>query len=122
VAQEAISNIRTVRAFANEDQVNKRYGNEVFESYQLSKRMGILIGTFQGLSTLALYGSVMFVLLYGGTLVNSGELTSGSLTSYMLYTINLQVTQSYLMSNAIGIDDQFVYFARRASERNGRCQ
>lgn len=71
--------------------MSKRYSEQVEESYKLAKKMGILIGTFQGLSTLALYGSVMFVLLYGGTLVNSGELTSGSLTSYMLYTINLQV-------------------------------
>jgi ABC-type multidrug transport system fused ATPase/permease subunit len=85
VAQESFSNIRTVRSFANEDKEVERYALQVNKAYNLARKMGILIGGFQGLSTLGIYGSVLFVLLYGGTLVSAGELTSGALTSCILY-------------------------------------
>lgn len=84
VAEESVSCIRTVRAFANEEKEEERYGREVDIHYKLASRMGILVGLFQGLTFLGLNFSSFLVMLYGGHLVSKGELTSGALTSFLL--------------------------------------
>ena len=47
VAEEAVGNVRTVRAFAMEDSETACYGREVDTSRQLHIRLGIGIGCFQ---------------------------------------------------------------------------
>lgn len=76
VAEEAVSNVRTVRAFSNEKKVGQHYNDTVEEYYQLAKRLGISIGIFQGMYNIWMNGAVVLVMLYGGKLVSNGELTS----------------------------------------------
>ena len=47
VAEEAVGNVRTVRAFAMEDSETECYGREVDRSRDLHIRLGIGIGCFQ---------------------------------------------------------------------------
>lgn len=54
------------------------------------------MGLLQALQTLATYGSMMFVLMYGGTLVSKGEMSAGDLTSFMMYSAGLQSSMSML--------------------------
>uniref|UniRef100_A0A8B9U8T6 ABC transmembrane type-1 domain-containing protein n=1 Tax=Anas zonorhyncha TaxID=75864 RepID=A0A8B9U8T6_9AVES len=56
VADEVLGNVRTVRAFAMEDQQAGLYCAEAERSSQLSQRLGLGIAAFQGLSNLALNG------------------------------------------------------------------
>lgn len=97
------------RAFASEEHEEGRYQKalKIFESK--SAGMGHFIAIFQGnwyyflylhffkgLSDLYLQGFLLCVLLYGRSLVNSGELTGGALGSFLLYTMNLQRSMTTL--------------------------
>ena len=44
---EAVSNIRTVRAFAMEDEEMEVYGTELSKARQLNENLGLGIGLFQ---------------------------------------------------------------------------
>jgi len=90
VAEESISNIRTVRAFTREEAQLEKYSAQMDHYQTFAKRMGFSIGTFQGLANLGISSCFLFVMLYGGRLVAAGELNRGNLTSYLLHTFNLQ--------------------------------
>eukprot|EP01132_Coremiostelium_polycephalum_P007600 gene7600-9344_t len=96
VAEEAIGNIRTVTAFSNQEYESKRFKDRNERSLELSTEAGIQIGLFQGITTLALNSVSLLVYFYGGTLVNSGEITSGQLTSFIIHTMSLQNSFSQL--------------------------
>ena len=58
VADEALGNMRTVRAFAMEDKELELYCDEIDKSRHLNESLGLGIGLFQGLSNLALNGKL----------------------------------------------------------------
>jgi ATP-binding cassette subfamily B protein len=87
VAEEALSGIRTVRAFAAEKSEVKRYGDAVFTSFDIARRRAVTTATFMGVATFAAYGAAALVLWYGGRLVLGGALTVGGLTSFLVYTL-----------------------------------
>ncbi|MEE8408558.1 MAG: ABC transporter transmembrane domain-containing protein, partial [Myxococcota bacterium] len=87
IAQETIAGIRTVRAFAREEQEAQRYGEAVMESYRAARRRVLVIAIFSGAVTIAGYAAVALVLWYGGRLVVAGSMSVGDLTSFILYTL-----------------------------------
>jgi len=89
VAEEAISNVRTVRSFSRELFEHDRYGEKVNESYKKAKNLAFAYGAFAG--GVGFFGSLglILVLWYGGKLVISGDITTGVLTSFLLYTLTV---------------------------------
>ena len=87
VAEEVISGIRTVRSFAQEEREVGRYGSAVDESFAVGRQRAGLSALFQGLGGFAGYAVVGLVLWYGGHLLVAKQLTIGTLTSYLLYTL-----------------------------------
>ena len=61
-AEESISNIRTVRAFSNESKMAALYDIDINGSYQLGKKISLLIAGFSG---------VVFPLIYVSCLSSS---------------------------------------------------
>ncbi|XP_022255918.1 ATP-binding cassette sub-family B member 8, mitochondrial-like isoform X2 [Limulus polyphemus] len=92
VADEAVGNIRTVRAFAMEYKEEELYNHETEEVRKLNTSLGIGIGAFQGLTNLALNGIVLGVMYIGGSLMSSNELSPGSLMSFLVATQTIQRT------------------------------
>ncbi|KAG1294344.1 hypothetical protein G6F66_005299 [Rhizopus arrhizus] len=86
VAEERLSNIRTVQAFAKEDIEEKRYALKVMDMFQLAKKEAIASGAFFGGAGLSGNLAVLAVLWYGGHMVMQNTITIGELTSFMLYT------------------------------------
>lgn len=89
VAEETLAGLRTVRAFAREEQEVSRYGAAVDESFALAKRRAALGATFVGAVSILGYGAIAGVLWYGGTMLARGEMTFGELTSFLLYTFTV---------------------------------
>jgi ATP-binding cassette subfamily B protein len=87
VAEESLSAIRTVRAFAAEDAEDRRYGAAVTRAFGLARTRAIAGSIFMGASYAAIYGAIAVVLGYGGALVATGELTAGALTAFLVYTL-----------------------------------
>ncbi|KYF48062.1 ABC transporter permease [Sorangium cellulosum] len=86
VAEEALSGLRTVRAFAAEQREAARYAGRVAESFELARSRIRASSTFLGVVNLAGYSAAALVLWYGGHLVVDGRLTLGGLTSFLIYT------------------------------------
>eukprot|EP01135_Chromosphaera_perkinsii_P009648 Nk52_evm98s1810 gene=Nk52_evmTU98s1810 len=89
-AQETISQVRTVRAFAMEEKECELFSNDLEKCKNLNEELGIGIGIFQGLSNFAINSMTMVVLYYGGYLVLKHEITSGELMSFLVSTQSVQ--------------------------------
>ncbi|MGK4003987.1 ABC transporter transmembrane domain-containing protein [Sorangium sp. So ce1036] len=92
VAEEVLSGIRTVRAFAAEEQEGGRYAGRVEASLALARERIRATGGFTAAVTLAGYGAAALVLWYGGRLVVAGSITLGALTSFLVYTLLVAVS------------------------------
>ncbi|KAI5710485.1 hypothetical protein M8J75_008956 [Diaphorina citri] len=88
IGEEAISNIRTVRAFAMEPYEVRLFTDQVSLSCTLQERLGVGVGMFQAGTNLFLNGMVLGTLYFGGHLMASNTLTAGDLMSFLL--INLK--------------------------------
>jgi ATP-binding cassette, subfamily B, bacterial MsbA len=89
VAEEAFSQIRTVQSFVQEPAECARFADRVTASVQAALQRARVRGVFFAMLTLATFGGVTFVLWQGGLLVLNGQLTAGSLVSFLLYTITI---------------------------------
>ena len=89
VAEEAFSQIRTVQSFVQEPTERARYGERVTASVTAALQRARVRGVFFGMLTLSTFAGITFVLWQGGLLVLEGDLTAGSLVSFLLYTITI---------------------------------
>lgn len=87
VAEETISGIRTVQAFAREEYENQRYADKIEHSFALACKKAVASSVFMGIITFAAYGAIAIVLWYGGRLVIAQRMSLGDLTSFLLYTM-----------------------------------
>ncbi len=90
VGDEAVTNIRTVRAFAMEDKEMDVYSFEVAKARELNEALGLGIGMFQGATNLFLNGIVLTTLYYGGYLLSTSSLSAGDLMSFLVATQTMQ--------------------------------
>lgn len=90
VADEAISNIRTVRAFAMEDQELELFNKEAERAMELNEELGIGIGLFQAGTNLFLNSMVLATLYMGGYLLSTNQLSAGQLMAYLMATQTIQ--------------------------------
>ncbi|NXH98464.1 ABCB8 protein, partial [Pachycephala philippinensis] len=90
VADEALGNVRTVRAFAMEEQQAGLFSAEVDRAGHLSEQLGFGIAAFQGLSNLALNGIVLGTIFVGGSLMAGDELSPGDLMSFLVASQTVQ--------------------------------
>ena len=95
-AEESISHIRLVRSFSREKLQSALYGDRIHITFLLGKRVAKLYGVFNGLISLVAMGAMIVVLWYGATLVIQGEMTTGVLTSYVLYTLTVGIALAAL--------------------------
>lgn len=90
IGEEAISNIRTVRAFASEQMETVLFQQQVDETRKLNEQLGFGIGLFQAGTNLFLNGLVLGTLYFGGYLMSTQELNAGNLMSFLVATQTIQ--------------------------------
>jgi ABC-type multidrug transport system fused ATPase/permease subunit len=101
VAQEALSNVRTVIAFAAEDLEESHYRQKIQRQYELNvKQLFMQSVYFMAISTFLINTFVQAALLfYGAYLIEHGQLTPEVLLAFMLYQGQLQQeTQNFFNS------------------------
>lgn len=89
VAEEAISQIRTVQGFVQERAERRRYDHEIGRVVETALARARVRASFFGVITLSTFGGIVVVLWQGGRLVLEGQLTPGALVSFLLYTITI---------------------------------
>ncbi len=98
VAEEALSQIRTVQSFVQEPAERERYGERVLASVKAALVRAEVRGVFFGVLTFTTFGGIVFVLWQGGVLVLDGKLTPGALVSFLLYTVTIAAAIGALAS------------------------
>ncbi|KAJ2998322.1 ATP-binding cassette sub- B member 10, mitochondrial [Globomyces sp. JEL0801] len=95
-AEEKLSNVRTVRAFAQDKNEIENYNNLAQRVYNFGMKEGYAASVFY--SSLGLSGNlvILAILYYGGSLVQMGEISIGELSSFFLYT-------AYVGSSIVGL-------------------
>ena len=99
VAEEAFSQIRTVQSFVQEPAERSRYGERIAASVRTALQRAQVRGVFFGMLTFSTFAGIVFVLWQGGVLVLEGELTAGSLVSFLLYTVSIAASIGALASS-----------------------
>ena len=90
VLQENLSGIRVVRAFAQQEHETARFREANARFRDLSEQLLNLLAKYWSGSDLLCMGQVGIVLIAGGALIRSGELTAGALFTFMSW-VNLLV-------------------------------
>ncbi|KAL8698163.1 MAG: hypothetical protein Q9201_006720, partial [Fulgogasparrea decipioides] len=87
IAEERLGNVRTSQAFAGEILEVSRYNKQVRKMFHLGKREALISATF--FSTTSLMGNmtILAILYVGGGMVNSGAISIGELSSFLMYTV-----------------------------------
>lgn len=96
VCEEAIQNIRTVKAFAAEEKQAELFANEVKRASLLYENLGFGIGLFQAGANLFLNGILLGTLYFGGHLMSTGQLSAGDLMAFLMATQTVQRSLSQL--------------------------
>lgn len=89
IAEEAISNIRTVKAFSTERQEGLKHQETNQKLYNNGKRLAIYSGCFAVFQQVSLQGIMSLVTYYGSVLFTEGEIGIGGISAFLLYFINL---------------------------------
>merc|ERR1719350_1877685 len=86
IAEEKLSNIRTVRAFAMENREIAAYGAKINDVLEKSYKEALVNAKFYGMTGLSGNLIIVTVLYYGGNLVTTDVPTVGNLASFVLYS------------------------------------
>lgn len=85
IAEEKISNIRTVKSFGKEDTEMQRYDIEMKNVLDKTLKEALVQAKFYGMTGLSGNMIILTVLYYGGSLVTTDVISVGNLTSFILY-------------------------------------
>ncbi|XP_044738970.1 mitochondrial potassium channel ATP-binding subunit-like [Chrysoperla carnea] len=103
IAEEAISNIRTVRGFAMEDLEVQMFDSELSLVQHLNINLGVGIGLFQAGTNLFLNGMILSTISVGGYLLSTNQLSAGQLMAFLMATQTIQrsLTQISLLFGSV---------------------
>lgn len=96
--EERISNVRTVKAFAQESNEISRYSKKLNDLLQLCYKASFYQGLFFGMTGLSGNMIVLSVLYYGGAMINDATITVGNLSAFLLYAAYIGVSIGGLSS------------------------
>lgn len=86
VAEEALQGIASVKAYGNEPFERQRYGSALDSFLRLIIKTAHLRASMISLIIFGVFGSIVLVFWFGAHLLQSGQLTFGELTRFILYT------------------------------------
>ncbi|XP_046967857.1 ATP-binding cassette sub-family B member 10, mitochondrial-like [Vanessa cardui] len=98
LAEEKISNIKTVKAFSKEKKECESYAQRIETLLQLAYKESLAVGSFYGLTGLSGNTIIILVLYYGGGMVAAEQMTVGNLTSFLLYAAYVGISIGGLSS------------------------
>ncbi len=87
VVQETLQGIANVKAFVNEAYEAGRYEKSLKKVVNIALKGATYRGAFASFIIFCLFGAIVAVIWYGSALVAAGELSVGSLTTFILYAI-----------------------------------
>ncbi|PGH04133.1 ABC transporter ATP-binding protein [Blastomyces parvus] len=86
IAEERLGNVKTSQAFAGEILEVNRYNKQVRRIFELGKKESFVSATFFSSTGLMGNMTILSLLYVGGGMVQSGAISIGDLTSFLMYT------------------------------------
>lgn len=87
VAEEQLSSTRTIQAYGGEKQAIHHYAKEVRDVFQVGLKEALTSGAFFGLTGFIGNIAMLALLLTGTSMIRSGAITVGDLSSFMMYAV-----------------------------------
>ncbi|MES2064659.1 MAG: ABC transporter transmembrane domain-containing protein [Bacteroidota bacterium] len=87
IIEETLQGIANVKAFVNEAFEAGRYNKNLREVVKIAVKGAVYRGLFASFIVFCLFGAIVGVIWYGSILVHHHELSVGSLTTFILYSI-----------------------------------
>lgn len=88
-ANEAVSGIHVVRSFNTEKHEARRYDDRLMDTHNLKTRRDTITAVYLLARRLTGLGMQVFMLYYGRLFIQSGQMTTGNLVSFILYQSHL---------------------------------
>lgn len=87
VAEEQLSAARTVQAYGGEKHEVRRYASEVRNVFNIGLKEALTSGVFFGVTGFVGNVALLALLLTGTSMIRSGAITVGDLSSFMMYAV-----------------------------------
>src|SRR5690606_33401127 len=87
IVQETLQGISNVKAFVNEAYEASRYAKALQAVVKIAVKGATYRGIFASFIIFCLFGAVVAVIWYGSSLVATGSISVGDLTTYILYSM-----------------------------------
>lgn len=87
IVEETLQGIQSVKSFTNEYFEMDRYRSKTLDIAQTGIRNGRLRGAFSSFVILGLFGTMVAVIWRGSILISTGEIATGELFSFVIYTV-----------------------------------
>jgi len=87
IVQETLQGISNVKAFVNEAYEANRYQSSLRSVVDLALKGASYRGLFASFILFCIFGAVISVIWYGSSLISSGELSVGNLTTYIISSL-----------------------------------
>lgn len=112
IVEETLQSINIVKAFTNERLEIGRYGSALQRMVNTALRTARFRGVFVSFIIFAMFGGIMGIVWYGGSLVQSGEIPFADLLTFIFYT-------AFIGGSVAGMGDMYAQIQRTigASER-----
>jgi len=89
IAEESFANIRTVKAFSNENEEIQKFAVGNKKSYNIGVKKTVYSALFALFTQLMLYGCMAAVVYVGSILYQAEKITIGEMSSFLFYMIQL---------------------------------
>lgn len=112
IVEETLQSINIVKAFTNERIEINRYGAALQKMVNIALRTAKFRGVFVSFIIFAMFGGIMGIVWYGGSLVQSGEIPFADLLTFIFYT-------AFIGGSVAGMGDMYAQVQKTvgASER-----
>jgi ABC-type multidrug transport system fused ATPase/permease subunit len=87
VVEETLQGIQSVKSFTNEAFEMQRYFKRTQEIAEIGMKSGKYRGVFSSFIILGLFGAIVAVIWKGSTMLATGDLNSGQLFSFVIYSV-----------------------------------
>ncbi|MFY8020439.1 MAG: ABC transporter ATP-binding protein, partial [Bacteroidia bacterium] len=86
IVQETFSGISVVKAFTAESNEMKRYTKSIFSVVDTAIGNARYRGAFVSFMIFSVFGAISFVMWYGAKMIQTGELSTGDLTMFVIFS------------------------------------
>lgn len=123
VVEETLQGISNVKAFVNEAFEVNRYNKSIRQVVKIAMRGAKFRGVFASFIVFCIFGTIVGVIWYGSHLIQIGEITVGSMLTFILFSVFVAAAMGSFpelyatMQKAVGASERVLEILEETSEK-----